>query len=299
MRRIVTASVLVFLASLAVGCGASRQSGLCADDLYSKGTLQGDADAAVKEGEEHWVKRSDPAELRKAIEAWERAVQIDPAKHDVMVKLARAWYFLGDGFLRFDDEKKDEMLAAFEKGAYWAEVSLRGTNGEFRKRVCASEPFDKALQAVDKKDVPAIYWYATNLGKWGLASSIINVLENKDKVASMIGAARRLDANYFYGAPDRYFGAYYTKIPFPNGDLKRSEKHFRRSLKIEGNYFATRVLMADMLATKKKDRALFKESLEAVINAKPDVIPALQPEQEIEQRKAKELLADIDVLFEE
>lgn len=298
MRKIVFAGVL-FAAALAASCGASRQSGLCADDLYTKGTLQGDAAAAAKEGEEHWEKRGDIVELRKAIEAWERAVQIDPSKHETMVRLARAWYFLGDGHLRFDDEKKDEMLAAFEKGTYWAEVALRGTNAEFRKRVCASEPFEKALQSVDKKDVPAIYWYATNLGKWGLASSIINVLENKDKVASMIGTARRLDANYFYGAPDRYFGAYYTKIPFPNGDLKRSEKHFRRSLQIEPNYFATRVLMAEMLATKKKDRSLFKEQLEAVLAAKPDVIPDLQPEQTIEQKKAKDLLEDIDVLFEE
>lgn len=299
MRTIMTVAIIAVLATFATACGASRQSGLCADDLYTKGTLQGDAAAAEKEGAEHWEKRSDQAELQKAIDAWERAVQIDPSKADLMVRLSRAWYFLGDGFLRFDDEKKDAMLAAFEKGTYWAEVSLRGTNAEFRKRVCASEPFDKALKSVDKKSVPALYWYATNLGKWGLASSLINVLENKDKVAAMISTARKLDPSYYYGAPDRYLGAYYTKIPFPNGDLKRSRKHFQRSLKIEPNYFATRVLMADMLAPKAKDRALFKEALEYVINAKPDVIPELQPEQEIEQRKAKELLEDIDVLFEE
>ncbi|GMV40692.1 MAG: hypothetical protein AMXMBFR64_24080 [Myxococcales bacterium] len=298
MRSIMTAATIAVLATL-TACGASRQSGLCADDLYSKGTLQGDAGAAEKEGEAHWAKRSDPAELRKAIEAWDRAVQIDPSNTDLMVRLSRAWYFLGDGHLRFDEEKKADMLAAFEKGTYWAEVALRGKNAEFRKRVCASEPFDKALKVVDKKSVPALYWYATNLGKWGLASSLINVLENKDKVAAMIGAARKLDPTYFYGAPDRYFGAYYTKIPFPNGDPKRSKKHFQRALKIEPNYFATRVLMAEMLAPKLKDRAMFEEQLQFVINAKPDVIPELQAEQEIEQRKAKELYEDIDVLFEE
>jgi tetratricopeptide (TPR) repeat protein len=299
MRGVATLAVFAVLAGLLTACGASRQSGLCADDLYTASKAQGDIQATLAEADAHWKKRGDIAELRAAIAGWEKAIQIDPTRTDVLVKLSRGWYFLGDGHLRFDDEKKDEMLAAFEKGTYYAEVALRGKNPEFRRRVCANEPFEKAIKAVDKGSVPAVYWYATNLGKWGLSSSIINVLENKDKVAAMIETARKLDPTYFYGAPDRYFGAYYTKIPFPNGDPKRSAKHFQRSLKVEPNYFATRVLMAEMLAPKIKDRKMFKEQLEYVINASPDVIPDIKPEQEIEQRKAKTLLEDIDILFEE
>ena len=289
---------MIVLALAALDCGASRQSGLCADDFYTQGSAQGDVEALLAEADGHWAKRSDIGELRQALVLWEKVTTIDPTRYDIFVKLSRGYYFLADGHLSFDEEKKDEMLKGYERGTYFAEVALRGLNPEFRRRVCANEPFEKAIKAVDKGSVPAVYWYSTNLGKWGLASSIIKVLENKDKIAAMIETARKLDPTYFYGAPDRYFGAYYTKIPFPNGDLARSQRHFARSLKVEPSYFATRVLMASMLATKKKDRKMFEDALSFVINAPTDVIPEIQPEQEIEQRKAKALMDDIDDYFE-
>jgi hypothetical protein len=104
-------------------------------------------------------------------------------------------------------------------------------------------------------------------------------------------------ASYWHGAPERYLGAFHTKIPFPKGDLKRSKKYFERSIKRAPNYLATRTLMAKMLAPKLKDRALFKKQLEYVINASVDVIPGLEPEHAIEKRKAKELLESIDDIF--
>lgn len=286
------------LASAAVGCGSSRKSALCADDMYSKASMEGDLGAVLAEADGHWKNRGDEAELRKAIDAFERASKIDPTRDETWVSLARGWYFLGDGHLRFDEAREDEMLAAFEKAAYFAEVGLRSASPEFRAKVCADEDFGKALEVVDKAGVPAIYWYASALGKWALAKSIIEVLNQKDKIAAMMETALERDPAYFYGGPDRYFGAYYTKVPFPNGDLKRSLSHFNKSLEREPNYLATRVLMADLLATKMENRELFEEQLEYVLSKPADIIPELEPEHVIEQKKARALMDEIDVLFE-
>lgn len=292
------AFALLILAGLMVFSGCGRDSAICKDDLMKIDSLEGDVEAVIAEADSHWAKRGDEAELRKAIELYEKAVRIDKKRSELYTRLARAWYFLGDGHLRFDEDKSDDMLAAFERGTIYAELGMREVSPEFKKRICDGEDFEESISVVEADAVPMMYWYATNLGKWALAKSLIEALNQKNKIAGMMERCRELNANYFYGGPDRYFGAYYTKIPFPGGDKELSRKHFDTSIEQEPNYFATRVLMADMLATKADDRELFEKSLKYVLDAPVDVIPELSPEQAIEKKKAKKLMDDIDIYFE-
>ena len=63
------------------------------------------------------------------------------------------------------------------------------------------------------------------------------------------------------------------------------------------HYLATRVLLASMNATKAENAALFKEHLDAVLAFDLDSRPDLKPENAAEQRKARELLEELDVYF--
>jgi hypothetical protein len=81
---------------------------------------------------------------------------------------------------------------------------------------------------------------------------------------------------------------------FMGKDLKKSEALFTKSLAIAPNYFGTKVLMAERLATEIPDRAMYQRLLREVIAADPAVEPAIAPENRIEQIKAQELLAQID-----
>jgi hypothetical protein len=63
------------------------------------------------------------------------------------------------------------------------------------------------------------------------------------------------------------------------------------------DYFGTHVLIADTLAPKKDDRALFKKHLEFVINGKSAVLPDIVPEQDAEKRKAKKMLESMEDYF--
>ena len=144
-----------------------------------------------------------------------------------------------------------------------------------------------------------MYWYATNLGKYALATSIVEVLNQKDRIVAMMELLKSLDKGFFHHAADRYFGAFYTKIPFPSGDLPKSQSHFMASAEGAPYYLATKVLLASMNAAKAGNRALFKQMLDEVVAFDLDSRPDLKPENAAEQRKAKDLLDEIDIYFPE
>ena len=147
--------------------------------------------------------------------------------------------------------------------------------------------------------VPAVYWYATNLGRFALATSLVEVLNQKDRIKAMMDLVHQLDPGYWYNAADRYLGAYYTKIPFPSGDLKTSAGYFERAIDAAPQYLASKVIYAQMNLAKAGNRELFKKMLDDVIAFDVSQAPDLAPENTAEQEKAKHFLADIDFMVEE
>lgn len=291
-------STLLFIAFLTASlsaCGGSRSSGLCENVQLGEAKV-GDLAAVEAAATKAYAARKDEAQLKAAIANLREAVAIAPKKTENYIKLAKALYLWGDGYLRFQEED-EAMIKAFEEATYFSEKALQIQNGDFQFSVCSREPFDKSVKKLRKADVPAVYWYAAALGKYGLAKSIVVVLDNKDRIYSMMRRVRKLDPEYHHGASDRYLGAFHTKIPFPKGDLKKSLAYFKKSLSRSNNYLATHVLIAQMLAPKLKDRALFEKHLKFVIDAPLNIVPGLEPEAAIEKKKAEELMEDIDTIF--
>ena len=103
-----------------------------------------------------------------------------------------------------------------------------------------------------------------------------------------------MDNDYYYGAVDRYWGAYYSGLPsFAGQDLERSQAEFKTSLEISPDYLGTRVLYADYWATKNQDQiAVFDEMIQYVLQVDLDALdPELRPENEAEKLKAEALWA--------
>ncbi|MGB0588947.1 MAG: TRAP transporter TatT component family protein [Myxococcota bacterium] len=297
-RRAMILTALCALAMSVVACGASRQSGICGS-LTPPATAKGDADGLIKQGDAAWEQRADESQLRVAIDSWQKALAIDPNRADQRVKLARAHYFLADGHLRFDEERETEMIDNLRSGTDQAELGLGQLYPAFASKFCSRQPYKVALQQLDKGALGAMYWYATNLGKYALATSIVEVLNQKDRIVAMMELLKSLDKGFFHHAADRYFGAFYTKIPFPSGDLPKSQSHFMASAEGAPYYLATKVLLASMNAAKAGNRALFKQMLDEVVAFDLDSRPDLKPENAAEQRKAKDLLDEIDIYFPE
>ena len=178
-----------------------------------------------------------------------------------------------------------------------AERAIKLTTPAFAAKIKNGEGWQKAVKTVGKEGIPALYWYATNLGKWALLDGFTTILSHKDDIAATMQHVLDLDPGFFHGAPHRYFGVYRTKIPFPGGDLPKSKEHFEKAVALDANYLDTKVLFAENYAAKAQDEALFKRLLEEVIATPDDAIPELIPENRNAKRVAQKLLEDIEEFF--
>lgn len=296
-------ALAALLSSAAPGCGSSYQS---AWDEPTPATQSQEAaspegrsrhDELVAQGDRAWTERDDPEQVRAAIAAWEQATELDANDADTWVKISHAYYFLADGHLRFSDEAA--MGETYQHGIQAAERALRAISPEFAQRMAAGERVEQAVGSLGANAVPALYWRATNLGKWAQREGFATVLSYKDEIRAVMTHCMELDRYYFFAGPDRYFGAFFAIAPaYAGGDLERSRAHFDESIRRFPNYLGTRVLYAENYAVKAQNRQLFEEQLRLVIDGHPESMPEVAAENRIEQRKARDLMGRIDELFE-
>ena len=305
MRRSILLATVLCLCAGVMGCGGSYES---AWDEPTNGSTSGsegggatageDRDALIAAGEAGWAERGDEAQLRACVTAWSRALELDGTDADLWVRLAHAQYFLADGHLAFadDDTATQDM---YQSAIRSSERALRVLSPEFAQRMAAGEPVPNAVGLLEANAVPALYWRASALGKWARRDGFATLLSFKDEIRAVMTRCMELDRYYFFAGPDRYFGAFFAIAPsYAGGDLVRSRQHFEESVRREPNYFGTHVLMAENLAVKLQDRAMFEEHLRYVIDGDPASLAGAEPENRVEQHKATELLARIDEFFE-
>lgn len=247
--------------------------------------------AATAAGDAAFALRADRTQLETAIARWEEAIKLKDDDVATYEKLARANYLLADGWLSFEvADKKQLFLDTYAKGYGYAERGMRALSKDVDARLDAGVDLKDAAQLLGKDGIGLLYWYATNLGKWGNAQDITVVLTYKDRIYAIMEQVLKLDPNFFYGAADRYFGAYYSIAPsFAGGDLDKSWEHFQTTMRIEPRYVATWNLIAEFYAPKRQDEKLFDEMTKKVLDAPLDIIPELAAETAVEKRKAEAL----------
>lgn len=252
--------------------------------------------ALVAEGDAAWAERSDKQKLLLALEKWEAAAAKSPDA-TLFAKLSRGHYLLGDA--HFTLEKNDEARdAEYQKGLDWATKALKLSAPDFAKAMAEGKKHAEAIALAPKEAVPAMYWFATNLGKWAAGKGFATRLKYKDDIKATMEKVKGFDETFFYAAPWRYFGSFEALTAgLAGGSLDKSEANYKKSVELAPNYLATKVLWADYLCTKRQDKATFKKLLEEVLAADPKVDPQIEPENRFEQEKAKRLLAQIEDKF--
>lgn len=297
-----SALALVLGASVLAGCAGRKavwteqpQQGGASREAPPKAGGADETTSLTAEGDAKWAERTSAANIRAAIAAWEKAAEADPGDPELLVKLTRAHYFLADGYLRADEK---EYLRVMDQGVKWGEKAMVAASPEFEQKMRGGAKYPEAVKVVPKAGVPAMYWYASALGKWAKRKGFAVLLGQKDNVKSTMDRALELDPEYFYGGPHRYFGAYYAIAPaFAGGDLEKSKVHFKKSLEIQPDYIGTKVLWAQELAVKQQDEETFDRLLGEVLAAPDDIIPELGPEILVEKQKAEELMEKKGELF--
>jgi Tfp pilus assembly protein PilF len=274
-----------------VAC-ASRDSGW---DKKTTSVSMTSTEAAnlKKEALELWQGRVEQNKLQGALANFERLHAANPAELESLIYLTRGYYFLADSHLQDIEQKKKN----YETAASYGEKAM-ATNREFKESVQAGKSVEESLGALTEKEVPAIYWTAASLGKWAKASGIAAALKYKTRIKAMVERVERLQPDYFFAAPSRYWGGFYSVAPsFAGGDMKKSKTQFEKSLKMAPEYQGTKVLMAEVYYTKEGKKKEFEQTLKEVLNSKFDNHPEIGPENALEKKKAEKLLSKMDDLF--
>jgi tetratricopeptide (TPR) repeat protein len=301
-------ATLAIMGALALGACGGRTAAWEETEAKPAASTSGGATPAADTiqqmlvaGDAAWEQRDSEDKLREALGHWEKVIEADPKNAAAWEKLARGYYLLADGHVRFHsgDGAEADMLATFEKGVTVAERGLVALFPAFGAKMRDGAKIEEAAAELDKSGVPLLYWRASSLGKWASAKGFATLLSHKDEIKQTMQVCLDKDAAYFYAGPDRYFGVFYARAPsFAGGDLVKSKEHFEKSLAAHPNYFGTHTLMAADLAVKSQDRKMFDEHLDYVINGDPNSIPELGPENRIEQKKAALLKKQGSELFE-
>lgn len=276
---------------LAAGCGKNpgtyTTAAVTAADTSGVEELVAQADAKF-EG------RIDPATLEEALELYAQVVAKDPTHRHALSRLVRGWYFHGDYHTDDKQTKIDRWATAIETGK-----QCLALNEDFASRIRGGEKEKDAVVATTVAEVPCLYWTASAIGKWGKIQGIAKALGNLPTVKAYIGRVEELQPEYFYFGPARYWGAYYSVLPsFAGQDLEKSEAYFEQSLAGAPGYLPTYGLRAENLAVKLGDVGMFRSDLKTILDADPAAIPDLEPENTLEQAKAKALMAIENELFD-
>jgi hypothetical protein len=263
------------------------------------------ATTPLEAGRAAWEARGESKDkVLEAIAAWEQALGCtagttspdqrcsNPATTkdniEVLAMMTRAYYHYADGYLRGDEKA---YLDFMNRAVWWGERALIAASPEFGEKMRNKGKYHEVIGVVGIEGLPAMYWYATALGKWARASGFSVLVGQKDNIKATMTRALELDENYYHGGPHRYFGAFYAVAPgFAGGDPVKSQEHYDKALEIAPYFIGTKVLMAENLATKLDDEEMFDRLLEEVLAFDlAQVPPEILPEMTVEQTKAREL----------
>jgi hypothetical protein len=293
-------TALITVVALLAACSTTRESAW--DTTQAAGALDDATKAQVsdllQEANRAWDGRADMNEAKAAVDALEAATALDPTNHEALANLSHAIYFYADCHLRFDESNPDLYKDTHEKGTKAAERALAALSPDFAEKMAANELVENALDTLDARAVPALYWRSSNLARWATLESFATLLSYKDEIRAVMEFCLAENPSYWYQGPDRYFGAFYAKAPsFAGGDMSKSKEHFQISMEAHPNYWGTRILMAEEWAVKEDNKELFLELIDYVIEGDPNVIPYIKPENLCEQRKARKLKENIGDYF--
>lgn len=299
--------LILAVAMLATACG-TRTSALVSDvDDRVRATAEGDFEALVAQGWEAWEERSSIESTRAAIEAWEQATRVETpegvsrreALYPVLSMLSRAYYWYGDFHLQFTDgveNRNDRRHAAYTRGMEVGRTALALNNDVWTEALQGGERIRDAAALLRIEDIDAAYWYAVNISRWALMEGTPTILRNTPDIRAVMERVRELDGDYFYGAANRYFGVFHTRLPLGNPDRDLSRTNFEEAIERFPQYLDNRYLfVVDWAAP--RNRELAEEHLEAIMAFDLDSAPEIRAENEASQLKARRIIEDMDRYF--
>ncbi len=286
-----TRTVYILLLTLLLsGCGLSKLSNI------------------QKEGDLQVVETT----LEKNLKTLERLAKL--GNKSLVVKTSRAFSSYG-GFLEDrmeeaeiagDTETADEMrnnaIEHYARSEMYAFKALAKSDKTFKNaRAANPDTFAKAVQKVKKKDVEPLFWAAYSVGR-GISLQKHDPMQviDLERVEQMMKRVLELDEAFYFGSAHLFYAVYYgDRSPAIGGDPEKAKSHIDRVDEINnGRFLMSKFYLAKYYAYPKQDVALFKKTLQEVLDAPPDIHPGENAATSLAKARSERLLSQADTLFD-
>jgi predicted anti-sigma-YlaC factor YlaD len=256
---------------------------------------------------------NDPELIREALpfglKTMESLLEVVPRHRGLLLTLCRGFTQYGFAFVQLDAEQIEPedytqatamraralklFLRARDYGLRGLELRHRGIGDRLRLSP------DSAARAIEKRDVPMLYWTAA---AWG---SAVNLGKDQPELLADLGAVRALvarglaiDEAYDGGALHEAMIVLEAMPESMGGSPTRAREHFRRTLELSAGARASPyITLASSVSVMEQNRAEFRQLLEQALAVDPDRDPSQRLANIILQRRARFLLAHEELLF--
>lgn len=231
------------------------------------------------------------ASIPTNLELLEGMIGIDPDNVKLRTYAAQAYYGLSYGFNEDHRQKRASNFYLRGRKHGLIALALIGLDNLEKRDF---ESFEAELQKLDKDDVPALFWTASNWAKWiDMNRDNPESIAQLPKPTAMMQRVLELDEKFYYGAAHMYFGVYYgSRSPMFGGNFEKSRQHFDNARAITNNkLLVADLLQAQYLARQEFDQEDFHKRLTKIIEAPEDLYPELALLNQIAKRKAQLLLS--------
>lgn len=212
-----------------------------------------------------WGEREDLGKAAEGIAAFEELLTQRPDDYEILLRLSRLHYWVGQNL---EGKNKEDALNHYEKGR------------EYGKKASEIAP-----------ENPGGYFFeAANLARKNNLKGTFSNLWGISKVRKLNKKTASIDPGYFYRGTDRFFCAFYTKLPrLLGGSVSKAIKFGKRTVEAFPNYAGNRFFLAEAYVKDGKNDLARKE-LEDAVSLPDDAFPDVIPEQRMEKKRAESLL---------
>jgi tetratricopeptide (TPR) repeat protein len=252
------------------------------------------ASAIFEECDPELAKVSIPPNLKLL----EGLLKNDPQNKKILTTLSMG--FAGYSLLFIEPEDPERASSFYLRALDYGIRALGNKGMSLRNREGGPEPLRAALKSMDQEDLEALFWITLSWNAW------LNLNLDKPSALAQLSASEaclrrvlELDEHFFYSSPHILMGASLAaRPPLLGGSPEKARAHFETALrKHQGQFFLAQVYFARYYAVRVQDKALFERSLAEVLHRDPARIQDVCLINRMMQRRAQELLKQIEDLF--
>ena len=222
----------------------------------------------------------------------EALIRSDPENEELLLMASEGFSAYALAFV--EDDSAERAAQLYRRARDYA-LRILQSDDEFAQGLQGDvASFKLSLSALEKDDVPAVFWAAFG---WGSAINLSRTdpeaIADLPRVNAMMEFVAREDRAYYFGGALVYLGTMNAVTPVMlGGDPQRAKAYFDEALALtQGKFLMTHVYYARYYAMQTLDQELFNRLLDTVDQTPLDVLPEGRLPNAVAKEKARWLRA--------